>query len=163
MKKDELIKTKTDLNKKKSDFGRKACPPYAYRRGKSKTIVKHDLSGTVTTSVTGFGRRGNNWIEPLRDWINTAHHAEKLALSNDFYEIKSLTEKIGTNRHLLSRKTEFEFVRPYDLIPKYGAFCEARPAEGGASEQQNASEFSKCLDWSERRELNPDHRTPSPA
>ena len=157
MKKDELIKTKTDLNKKKSDFGRKACPPYAYRRGKSKTIVKHDLSGTVTTSVTGFGRRGNNWIEPLRNWINTAHHAEKLALSNDFYEIKSLTEKIGTNRRLLSRKTEFEFVRPYDLIPKYRAFCEARPApatkcginSGGASEQTIASEFEKSLSWSQ--------------
>jgi hypothetical protein len=53
------------------------------------------------------------------------------------------------NRRLLSRKAEFEFVRPYDLIPKYRAFCEARPAEGGASEQQNASEFSKCLNWSQ--------------
>jgi len=123
VKKDELIKTKTDLNKRKSDFGRK----------------------------------GNNWIEPLRDWIKTAHHAEKLALSNDFYEIKSLTEKIGTNRRLLSRKIEFEFVRPYDLIPKYRAFCEARPApaspcginSGGASEQPNAPQFSKRLDWSQ--------------
>ena len=95
-----------------------------------------------------FGRKGNNWIEPLRNWINTAHNAKKLALSNDFYEIKSLTEKIGTNRRLLSRKTEFEFVRPYDLIPKYRAFCEARPAEGGASEQSNAPQFSKCLNWS---------------
>ncbi|MBU2416487.1 hypothetical protein KKA89_00650 [Patescibacteria group bacterium] len=72
------------------------------------------------------------------------------------------------NRRLLSRKTEFEFVRPYDLIPKYlpavaekaqegRAFCEARPApaspcginSGGASEQQNTSEFSKCLNWSQ--------------
>jgi hypothetical protein len=53
------------------------------------------------------------------------------------------------NRRLLSRKTEFEFVRPYDLIPKYRAFCERSPAEGGTSEQQNASEFSKCLDWSQ--------------
>ena len=64
------------------------------------------------------------------------------------------------NRRLLSRKTEFEFVRPYDLIPKYlpavaekaqegRAFCEARPAEGGASEQPNASEFLKCLNWSQ--------------
>ena len=163
MKKDELIKTKIDLNKRKSDFGRKACPPYAYRRGKSKTIVKHDLSGTVTTSVTGFGRRGNNWIEPLRDWINTAHHAEKLALSNDFYEIKSLTEKIGTNRHLLSRKTEFEFVRPYDLIPKYRAFCEARPAEGGASEQTLSSENLKCLDWSGCRDSNSGYILPKHA
>ena len=102
----------------------------------------------------------------MRNWINTAHHAEKLALSNDFYEIKSLTEKIGTNRRLLSRKTEFEFVRPFDLIPKYlpavaekaqegRAFCEARPAEGGASEQQNNPDFKKSLSWSGRWELNP--------
>jgi len=52
------------------------------------------------------------------------------------------------NRRLLSRKTEFEFVRPYDLIPKYRAFCEARPAEGGASEQTLSPENLKCLDWS---------------
>ena len=90
----------------------------------------------------------------MRNWINTAHHAEKLALSNDFYEIKSLAEKIGTNRRLLSRKTEFEFIRPYDLIPKYRAFCEARPAEGGASEQQNASDFEKSLSWSGRQDSN---------
>jgi len=53
------------------------------------------------------------------------------------------------NRRLLSRKTEFEFVRPYDLIPKYRAFCEARPAEGGASEQPITSEFEKSLNWSQ--------------
>ena len=97
----------------------------------------------------------------MRNWINTAHHAEKLALSNDFYEIKSLTEKIGTNRRLLSRKTEFEFVRPFDLISKYRAFCEARPAEGGASEQTLSPENLKCLDWSGRGESNPRYKTPS--
>jgi len=64
------------------------------------------------------------------------------------------------NRRLLSRKTEFEFVRPFDLIPKYlpavaekaqegRAFCEAIPAEGGASEQPIASEFEKSLSWSQ--------------
>jgi len=69
------------------------------------------------------------------------------------------------NRRLLSRKTEFEFVRPYDLIPKYllavaekaqegRAFCEARPAEGGASEQTLSPENLKCLDWSGCRESN---------
>ena len=84
----------------------------------------------------------------MREWILTAHHAEKLASSNEFDEIKSLVEKIGTNRRLLSRKTEFEFVRPYDLIPKYRAFCEARPAEGGASEQSSRPEKSLSFDWS---------------
>ena len=53
------------------------------------------------------------------------------------------------NRRLLSRKTEFEFVRPYDLIPKYTEKCERSPAEGGASEQPIASEFEKSLIWSQ--------------
>ena len=115
--------------------------------------TKTDLS----KRKSDFGRKGNNWIEPLREWIKTAHHAEKFALSNDLYEIKSLAEKIGTNHRLLSRKAEFEFVRPYDLIPKYRAFCEARPApaspcginSGGASEQQKTSDFEKSLIWSQ--------------
>ena len=75
------------------------------------------------------------------------------------------------NRRLLSQKTEFEFVRPYDLIPKYRAFCEARPApaspcginSGGASEQPNAPQFSECLNWSGRRESNSDHTNPNRA
>ena len=49
VKKNELIKTKTDLLQKKFDFGRK----------------------------------GNNWLEPLRNWIKTAYYAKKIALSKD--------------------------------------------------------------------------------
>jgi hypothetical protein len=59
------------------------------------------------------------------------------------------------NRRLLSRKTEFEFVRPYDLIPKYAEKCERSPAFGGASEQTLSPENLKCLDWSGWRDLNP--------
>jgi hypothetical protein len=120
-KKDELIKTKTDLNKRKADFGRK----------------------------------GNNWIEPLKEWILSAHHAEKLASSNDFDEIKSFAEKIGTNRRLLDRKLIFDFVRSFDFVPKYTEKCESRqgginsaPAAGGASEPTNCPQNSQCLDWS---------------
>lgn len=126
---------------------------------KETYLVKKDELIKTKTDLnkrkSDFGRKGNNWIEPLRDWIKTAHHAEKLTLSNDFYEIKSLTEKIGTNRRLLSRKTEFEFVRPFDLIPKYTEKCERSPAEGGASEQLIASDFEKSLSWSGCRESNP--------
>jgi site-specific DNA recombinase len=126
---------------------------------KETYLVKKDELIKTKTDLnkrkSDFGRKGNNWIEPLRDFIKTAHHAEKLALSDDFYEIKSLAEKIGTNRRLLSRKTEFEFVRPYDLIPKYAEKCERSPAFGGASEQTLSPENLKCLDWSGWRDLNP--------
>jgi hypothetical protein len=85
IKKDELIKLKTELLKRKRDFGRK----------------------------------GNNWNEPLREWLNLACSAEKLATSSDFYEIKALVEKIGTNRRLLDRIVLLDFKKPFDLIPYY--------------------------------------------
>ena len=83
-------------------------------------------------------------IPPLAEW-------KKLEINFVYCVLRT------PNRRLLSRKTEFEFVRPYDLIPKYRAFCEARPApaspcginSGGASQQSNAPQFSKCLNWSQ--------------
>ena len=84
VKKEELIKTKTDLRQRKSDLGHK----------------------------------GNVWIEPLREWVLNAHHATKLASSNDLAEIKSLVEKIGTNRQLLGRKVLWNLRPPYDLLAK---------------------------------------------
>jgi len=110
-KKDELIKTKTDLNSKKSDFGRK----------------------------------GSYWIEPLRNFINTAHHAGKLASSNDFYEIKSLAEKIGTNRRLFQKKALWDLVKPYNLIPKYIAFGGAGSAPATLGRKDKSFE---CIEWS---------------
>jgi hypothetical protein len=120
-----------------------------------------------------FGRKGNNWIEPLKDWILTANYAEKLVSSNDFDEIKSFVGKIGTNRRLLDRKVFFDFVRPFDLIPKYKnlaygknlvfrfaqnkEICEASRAEGEASEQTNSPRNDESCIWSGCWELNPGH------
>ena len=57
----------------------------------------------------GFGQKGNNWIEPLKQWVRDAHHAEKLAASNDYDEIKSFVGKIGTNRHLTNKNASLAF------------------------------------------------------
>ena len=80
-------------------------------------------------------------VPPLAEW-------KKLEINFVYCVLRT------PNRRLLSRKTEFEFVRPFDLIPKYTEKCERSPAEGGASEQQNASVFEKSLNWSGWLDLN---------
>ena len=40
--------------------------------------------------------KGNNWLEPLTDWIKTAHTAKRLAISKNLMELKIFVEKIGT-------------------------------------------------------------------
>jgi len=42
----------------------------------------------------------------LRDWVKTAYHAKKLAETKDFYEMKALMEKIGTNHRLWKKKID---------------------------------------------------------
>ena len=111
-KKDELIKTKTDLNKKRSDFGRK----------------------------------GNNWIEPMREFIKEANHAGILALSNDFIAIKSFVKRNGTNRRLLGRKvgwdwnSEFKFLA--GLKEKYRIENSNSPLRGREKFEKNSLSFA---------------------
>ena len=81
-KKDELIKTKTDLHERKSDFGRK----------------------------------GNNWIEPMRNFIIEANRAGNAALSNDFIAIKSFVKRNGTNRRLLGQKVGWDWNGAYKIL-----------------------------------------------
>jgi len=64
------------------------------------------------------------------------------------------------NRRLLDRKLIFDFVRPFDFVPKYKEKCERSPAAGGASEQTNCPQNSQCLDWSGRQDLNLRHPAP---
>jgi len=116
IKKDELVKLKTELLEKKRDFGRK----------------------------------GNNWNEPLREWINLACSAEKLATSSDFYEIKSLVEKIGTNRRLLNRIVLLDFKKPFDLIPYYKrSYDEKVLAQKGFKNPSFSSKIAPSNIWSQ--------------
>ena len=116
IKKDELIKLKTELSERKQDFERK----------------------------------GNNWNEPLREWLNLACHAEKLATSGDYHEIKSLLEKIGTNRRLLDRKIILDFKKPFDLIPYYKRTYEKEIfAQERAKALSCSSRNSPSMIWSQ--------------
>jgi hypothetical protein len=53
------------------------------------------------------------------------------------------------SRRLLSKQVLVGLRPPFDLIAKQKGFCEARPAEGGASEQSSRSEKSLSFDWSQ--------------
>ena len=153
----EIKETEQKLDKLVNAFLDGSIEKETYLAKKDELIkTKTDLN----KRKSDFERNGNNWIEPLREWILSAHHAEKLASSNDFDEIKSFAEKIGTNRRLLDRKLIFDFVRPFDLIPKYKEICEASRAEGEASEQASPPRNNESCIWSGSRESNPGFTLP---
>ena len=54
-----------------------------------------------------FKRRGNNWIEPLREWISDTKQANFLTNAEDLHQIRALVEKIGTNPQVSDKTAHF--------------------------------------------------------
>ena len=118
-------------------------------------VKKNELIHTKTALLEkkdDFGRKGNNWVEPLKNWIIQAHQAKKLAPSNDFDEIKSFVEKTGTNRRLFGKNVCWDFKKPFDLLANRSA--DERSEE--ATSHQNLQSFN----WSGCRESNSDYMHP---
>jgi len=81
-----------------------------------------------------------------KNWLRIPPSAEKKKLETKFSFCRVLRTP---NRRLLDRKLIFDFVRPFDLIPKYKEKFERSPAAGGASEPLNRLKKSQCLVWSD--------------
>ena len=59
-----------------------------------------------------------------------------------------------TNRKMLNKTILFDFVRPYDLIPKYMGFCERSSAPAERSEQTLSLKNSESFVLSGRLDSN---------
>ena len=59
-----------------------------------------------------------NWVEPLREWILDTKQADFLATSDNFSEIKSFVQKIGTNPLVRDKSALFEFPPPSQFAAK---------------------------------------------
>ena len=109
------------------------------------------IKADIHAQKKGFGQKPT-WLEPLRDWVKTVHHAGKLANSDShFKDLSAVAEKIGTNRLLMDKKILFDFVPPYDIVPKYKALQSKSPALAGRVGQ---GEKKELLLWWSRGDLN---------
>ena len=81
---------------------------------KKEELLQQKISLTSQNSDVGQG--GKNWIEPLRNWVLDIQQAEKLSQSDNFQEMKTFVQKIGTNHILLDRTISFSFSAPWGYI-----------------------------------------------
>jgi len=117
-----------------------------YLKKKEELIkIKKDLC----EQKSDFGRKGNNWIEPLKEWVYSAREAEKLAISNDLHEMKSFVKKIGTNHQLFNKKMSFTPIAPFNILLRYKReFEQAKAAFGRRSAAPNITKTPESINWS---------------
>ncbi len=66
--------------------------------------------------MTNLNRRGDQWLEPLKKWVNEAHHAQKLAFSKNEVEKAAFLATIGSNRRLGDGAVSVAFKKPWNYI-----------------------------------------------
>ncbi len=72
--------------------------------------------------LTDFGRKGNYWLEPMRNFILAAHQANFLINSENLGEKRSFLQKIGSNWQLCDKKVRFEALNRWALLTQHPRF-----------------------------------------
>ncbi|MBI5005167.1 MAG: recombinase family protein [Candidatus Lloydbacteria bacterium] len=75
-----------------------------------------------------FERGENQWVEPLREWVSDTKQAAFLSSSDNFSEIASFVQKIGTNHAVRDKTTRFAAPAPSEFVAERRAFLLATPA-----------------------------------
>jgi site-specific DNA recombinase len=63
-----------------------------------------------------FEHSGNNWVEPLREWILDTKQANFLSSSADLHEISSFVKKVGTNPTVRDKSARFGAPVPSEFV-----------------------------------------------
>ena len=96
-----------------------------------------------------FVKKGVLWVELAREWVELAQRAGKLALSNDFLEIKHFVKKIGSNHRVLDKKVLLDVGQPFSLVSEIrrgrGLWLDCAGAGGGKKEKDTNQKMEDVL------------------
>ena len=103
-------------------------------------IQKTDLAQQIVALEGSKLKR----LEPLRKWVLEANQAHNAVISDNWLEMKSFLQKVGSNRLLRAQTLTVSFKKPFDSL-----------AETVVAVRDLADDNSRCSRWWRRRELNP--------
>ena len=90
----------------------------------------------IEEKLSDFERKGNHWLELMRNWILEANQAKNLILSENFSEMKNFLKKIGSNRRIFDQRLFVDFKKPWNYL--YFLPAEARaPSEARGEGERN--------------------------
>ena len=96
----------------------------------------------VEEKLSDFERKGNHWLELMRNWIIEANQAENLSKQENPSRMRDFLVSIGSNRRLSAGILLAEFKTPWNFLAEMPA--QAR-ASGAGAVNSDANQFWWCL------------------
>ncbi len=137
----ELAALKAKIDRINNAFTEGAMELEEFKEIKNPLIAKKTELEQQAAIFTG---RKANRLEPLRQWVLEANQAEKHVFQENWVEMKSFLQKVGSNRLLRAQTLTVSFKKPFNsLVETNLALRNIEPVA-----ERNSR-------WWRRRELNP--------
>lgn len=139
----EIMLNELDRIKNEDGKGRKTHSQYFKNQIKEKDkhlnkLVNAYLDGTINKTIfvmkkeeiliekvglqeemNRINKKGVTWVGFVRDFVDNAFYAGRLAATDNLPEIKQFIKNVGENRHILDRKVIIDPKPPFNLVEKY--------------------------------------------
>ena len=111
--KTELEKIKTKINRLMDAYleGDLELPEFQLKKNDLMSEKK-----TLEEKLSDFERKGNHWLELVRNWIIEANQAKNFVLEGNFSEMKNFLKKIGSNRRIFDQRLFVDFKKPWNYL-----------------------------------------------
>ena len=110
--------------------------------GQEKKNILMSEKKTIEEKLSDFERKGNHWLELMRNWIIEANQAENLSKQENLSGMKDFLVDIGSNRRLAAGMLLVEFKTPWNFLAEMPA--QAR-AFGAGAVNSDANQIWWCL------------------
>jgi len=101
---------------------------------------------TLKEKMKDFELRRNTWVEPLREWVLDMKQATFLSSSDNFKEIASFVQKIGTNHAVRDKSASFSVPVPSHFVATRRGFLYSRTPAARGSSALSEREVSFCAE-----------------
>ncbi len=99
---------------------------------------------TLKEKKKDFAHQGNNWVEPLREWILDTKQATFLSSSDDFSEIAAFVKKVGTNPSVRDKTARFSVSSPFGFVLQGKARFPLASSRASSTRSLSRDEVSFC-------------------
>jgi len=131
--KTELSAIKEKLERLTDAYLVEALELTEYQKRKNALMAERK---TKEEKLSDFERKGNHWLELVRNWIIEANQAKNFVLENNFSEMKNFIKKIGSNRRIFDQRLFVDFKKPWNYL--YFLPAETRvPSEARGEGERN--------------------------
>ena len=112
---DRLLDTHLDGTVSKDDY-----------LAKKQSIL--NLKMDLQEKLKEFGRKGNDWLEPMRSFVLDAQQAVIIASGENLGEKKNFLRRIGSNPQLGGRVLSLSFKNPFQILAKFNSALRSNTA-----------------------------------